>query len=101
MFVNRLTPYCKYPAPDGVNLQLPIQMQLSEKQKTFCQFLLHFWNLHQVLNILKKRIIVIPNVFPKLQFVQILVRTLSKYRRFTTRIQSQHLKASQILAKSR
>ena len=29
-------------------------MQLSQKAKNFCAFLLHFWNLHQVLNILKK-----------------------------------------------
>ena len=29
-------------------------MQLSQKAKKFCAFLLHFWNLHQVLNILKK-----------------------------------------------
>ena len=44
--------------------------------------------------------IVIGNVFPKLQTVKILVRPMSKKRRFRTRFDSQHAKASQILAKS-
>ena len=38
------------------NLMQPIHMHLSEKQKTFClTFFLHFSNLHQILNIFKKR----------------------------------------------
>ena len=44
--------------------------------------------------------IVIASVFPKLQIVKILLRPLSKYHRFRRRIGSQHVKASQILAKS-
>ena len=44
--------------------------------------------------------IVIANVFPKLQTVKKLVRTLSKELRFRTGFDSQHVKASQILAKS-
>ena len=44
--------------------------------------------------------IVIANVFPKLQTVKILVRALSKKGRFTKRFENQHVKASQILAKS-
>ena len=66
----------------------------------FLHFLFHFWNLHQILNILKKGMIVIGNAFLKLQTVKILVRPLSKKRRFRTRFDSQHVKASQILAKS-
>ena len=57
-------------------------------------------NLHQILSILKTRMIVIANVFQKLQTVEILVRALSKYRRFRTRIGSQHVKASPMLSKS-
>ena len=41
------------------------------------------------------------NVFPKLQLVKDLVRPLSKKRRFTTSFESQHVKASQTLVKSR
>ena len=44
--------------------------------------------------------IVTAYVFPKLKTVKILVRPLSKYHRFRTRIHGQHVKASQILAKS-
>ena len=39
------------------------------------------------------------NVFPKLHTVKILVRPLFKKRRFRTRFDSQHVKASQILVK--
>ena len=38
VFVNTLTADGKYPAEDWKSLQLPIQMQLSEKRKTFSQF---------------------------------------------------------------
>ena len=40
------------------------------------------------------------NVFPNLQTVKNLLRDLSKKRRFGTRLDSQHVKASQILVKS-
>ena len=40
--------------------------------------------------------IVIANIFPKLQTVKSLVRTLSKKRRFRTRFDRQDLKATQI-----
>ena len=60
----------------------------------------HFWNLHQILNILKKGIIVTANVFPKLETVKILVRPLSKKISFRTQFNNQHVKASQIFAKS-
>ena len=42
----------------------------------------------------------IANVFPKLQTVKILVRALSKNHHFRKRFDSQHVKVSQILAKS-
>ena len=65
-----------------------------KNEKLFLNFLLHFWNLHQSLNILTKRMMVIANVFPKLQAVEMLVRPLYKKRRFRTRFDSQHVKAS-------
>ena len=42
VFVNRLTAYGKYPVQDCENLLLPIQMQLSEKRKTFIEFFVPF-----------------------------------------------------------
>ena len=52
MFVNRNATEGMYPVQGFENLQLPIQMQLSKKQKTFSIFFFHFSNLHQTLNIL-------------------------------------------------
>ena len=57
-------------------------------EKPFLCFLINFWNLHQILNILNKKIIVIANVFLKLQTVKNSVRPLSKTRRFRTRFDS-------------
>ena len=101
MFVNTLTANGKYPVQGCENLQLPIQMQLSGKQKKFfLYFLFHFMNLHEILNILKKKLIVIATVYPKSQTVKILVSPFSKKRRFRTRFENEHVKASEILAKS-
>ena len=49
-----------------------------KNENLFLNFLFHFCNLQQILTILKKKIIVIANVFPKLKTVKNLVRTLSK-----------------------
>ena len=98
VFLNTLTDDDKYPVQHCENLRLPIQIQLSKQPKTFSQFFFHFWNLHQILNILKKKLIVIANVFPLLQSVTNFVEPLSKERRFRTRFGSQHVKASQIFA---
>ena len=68
--------------------------------KHFLNFLFHFCNLHQILNIWKKGMIAIANVFTKLQTVKILVRPLSKKCLFRTRFESQHVEASRIPAKS-
>ena len=71
-----------------------------KNEKLFLNFFFDFWNPHQILNILKKKMMVIANVFPKLQTVKILVRPLSKKRRFRKRFDRQHVKVSQILAKA-
>ena len=42
VFVNTLTADGKYPVQGCENLQLPIQMQLSEKPKTFSEFFVLF-----------------------------------------------------------
>ena len=76
-------------------------MQLSPKQTLFLIFLFHFWILHQILNVLKKKVIVIANVFLKLQTVEVFVRKLSKEHRFRTGFGIQHVKPSQMVAKSR
>ena len=77
-------------------------MQLSFKPKTFCIFFFFFYfsNLHQILNILKKKMIVIATLFRKLQTVADLVRPLLKKHRFRTPFHSQHVKEPQALVKS-
>ena len=42
LFVNTLTSDGKYPVQGFENLQLPIQMQLSQKWKTFSEFYVPF-----------------------------------------------------------
>ena len=42
VFVNTLTGDAKYSVQDRENLPLPIEMQLSEKRKTFSQFFVPF-----------------------------------------------------------
>ena len=42
VLLNRLTANGKYPVEDCEILQLPIQMQLSEKRKSFSQFCVPF-----------------------------------------------------------
>ena len=71
-----------------------------KNEKLFLNLLFHFRNLNQILNILKKKIIVIATAFPKLRNVKNLVRAISKKCRFSTRFDSLHVKASQILPKS-
>ena len=100
MFLNTLTANDKYRVRDCVNLPSPIQMQLSLKPAVFLIFFSHFWNLHQISNILKKKMIVIANVFPKLQTLKIFDRKLSQEYRFRTSFDSEHVKASKILVKS-
>ena len=69
-------------------------------EELFLCFLLHFWNLHEIWNIFKKRNIAIANVFPKLETVKELLRQLSKKRRLRTSINSLHVKGSQTFVKS-
>ena len=100
VFVKALTSNIKYPVQGCENLQLRNQMQLSVKRKLFLNFLLHILNLHHILNILKEKMIVIVNVFPKLQTVKIFVSKLSQEHRFSTSFGSEHVEASQLLLKS-
>ena len=54
VFANTLTADGKHPIEDWENFLLPVQMQLSDNWKFFLNFLFHFWNLHNILNVLKK-----------------------------------------------
>ena len=45
LFVNTMSAVDKCSLPNRDNLMQPIHMQLSQKLRTFCSFLLHFQNL--------------------------------------------------------
>ena len=98
--VNTLTADDKYPVEDWQNLPLSIQTQLFEKRKTFSESFVPFPKSKSNFKHLKKKIIVIATAFPKLRTVKNLVRAISKKCRFSTRFDSLHVKASQILPKS-
>ena len=71
-----------------------------KNEKLFGNFLFNFWNLHQVLSILKKKVMVLANVFPKVQTVKNFVTPLCKRRCFGKRLDSRNVKVPRILAKS-
>ena len=55
LLFNTLAADKKYPVLNRDNITIPIQTQLSQKQKTFSNFLLHLLNLDEILNIWKKK----------------------------------------------
>ena len=71
-----------------------------KNEKPFLNFFPHVRDLHQIFNILEKNMMVIANVFPKLQTLNNFVAPLCKKRRFGTPLDSEHVKASRIIAKS-
>ena len=75
-------------------------MQLSEKLNHFVEFFFHFGNLHQILDLLKKKMTLIAQVFPKLQSVKDMFRQMFKQPRFRAPFNSQHIKVSQTLMKT-
>ena len=92
VFLNILTADGKCRVQGCGNMQLPIQMQLSEKQKIFSEIFIPFLESTSNFKHFEKKMIIIANAFPKLQTVNILVRPLSKKRRFRTRFDNQHVK---------
>ena len=84
----------KYPVQGCENLQLPIQMQLSEKRSIFSEFFIPFLESTSNFKDFQKKMILIANIFSKLHTVNILVRPLSKKRCFRSRFHIEHVKAS-------
>ena len=48
LFVNTWTADDKYSRSNMQNLPQQFQTPLSHKEKTYCGFLLHFWNVHEI-----------------------------------------------------
>ena len=60
---STLTRNHEYSRSNRENLQLPVQMNLSKSCKHFALFCLNFWNLHEIPNILAKKMSIIGQVF--------------------------------------
>ena len=71
-----------------------------KKQQLFHNFFLHFPNLHEILNIFKKKMTFIADLFPKLRTPKNVVRYLSKKSRFKGLFDRQHGKRVQTLLRS-
>ena len=67
LLLNTLAADEKYPVLNRDNLAIPIQMQLSQKQKTFSRFFAAFLKFRLILNILSKNMTLIDFVMSKLR----------------------------------
>ena len=74
LFVNTLTVNEKRYVLNRDNLTEPNPMQLSQKQRTFLKFFLHFENLYYILNIFHKKMTLIADVFPEILAPRCMVR---------------------------
>ena len=92
-FINTLSADGKYPVRGCENLQLPIQMQLSEREKTFSSFFVPFLESTSHFKHFEKNMLVTANVFRKLQTMKISVRPPAKKRRFRKRFEKEHANA--------
>ena len=90
----------KYSLLNRDNLTQPIPTQLSQKQKTFAMFFLHFRNLHYLLNIFKTKMTFIADLFPKLRTPKNVVRYVSKKALFKRPFDKQLGKRFQTLLRS-
>ena len=80
--VNKLTADDKYPAWDFENIGSLFNCNYIKHERFYLNNLFHWGNLQQILNIFKKKKVVIANVPPILQTVKDSVRPHSKKRRF-------------------
>ena len=70
------------------------------KQKQFLEVLFHFWNLHEILHILKRSIRLIAQIFLKLLTPKNVLCWMPKSSSFRTPFSSQSIRGSQTLLKS-
>ena len=100
MFFNTLSADGKYPFQYCENLQLPIQMEVSKKRKSFSEFFVLLLEFISNFKHFETKMMVIANLFPKLQTVKNFATLLCKNLCFWTPLESEHVKVSRIIAKS-
>ena len=72
-------------------------MQLYQKQNYFSYFIVDFWNEVRILNISKKKMTLIGQIFPKLRTSENMVKSISKEFRFKGSFGKQHGKLAKTL----
>ena len=99
-FVNTLSEDDKYCLLYKDNLLQPLQILLSQKEKTFSEFFFRF--LKSTLNFehFQKKMTLIADVFPKLPSPKLVVREMSVKSRFRGLFHNKHGKRAQRLLKS-
>ena len=65
LFVKTLTPDEKYSRRNMQVFWKQLQTPLAQKIKIFFDFLLHFWNVHEIYNIMKKKKSILAYLLPK------------------------------------
>ena len=100
LFIYTLSADGKYSLFNRDNLTQPIQMKVSRKQKTFSQSFSAFLKCNLNLeHIRKKKLSLIPDVFPKLRTPKNLVRSMPKKSRFIGSFKKEHGKCARTLLK--
>ena len=88
---------CSLPHRD--NLVEPIHMQLSQKLKTFCSFVLHFRNLSEILDIFRKKMTLIAYLFLRIRPAKNVVRYMCKKSCLRLTFEKEHGKLGSTLLK--
>ena len=85
--------------PNRDNLMQRIHIQLSQKLKTFCSFILQFRNLGQLLDIFRKNLTFVAYLFLRLQPAKIVVKYMCKKFLLRFTFQNEHGKLLSTLFK--
>ena len=100
LFVNTLTENYKYFLLYRENLMQPIQILLSQKQKTFSRFFCPFLKSTLNFELFKTKMTLIADVFPKLLSPKKVIRQMSVKFCFRGQFHNKHSKRTQRLLKS-
>ena len=95
MFANILTADDKYSCRNMQNFLQQLETLWSEKRKTFFGYFLHFWYVHEIYNILKKRMSVLALLYPKLFFPKEVATETSRRSCFRTPFGNQRVNVFQ------
>ena len=83
-FLTHWLPMTSFPATIWRNFCNNLKRYYLKNGNFFLDFLLHFWNVHKILNHLQKRMSVLAQLFPKLLFPKKVAIERSKMSSFRT-----------------